>query len=140
MGQRSLCLWRPLICRLLAITRLWLPTLWFRTPILVGEVPSKVLLPDADGALAAFFEDQSGENRYCGAVLGPSAVFASVVNTKSNAGKLVEQWETVNDGLEPLRRYTSLMLAFDVCSARRRRLSSLFFFCPESFSSKFALG
>ena len=36
-----------------------------------------------------------------------------VVNTKSTAGKLIDQWEIVNDLLEPLRRYSSLVLVFD---------------------------
>ena len=36
-----------------------------------------------------------------------------VAHPKSNPLKLVEQWETVNDLLEPLRRYAALVLAFD---------------------------
>ena len=36
-----------------------------------------------------------------------------VAYPRSSAVKMVEQWETVNDVLEPLRRYAALVLAFD---------------------------
>ena len=36
-----------------------------------------------------------------------------VVNTKSTAVKLIENWETVNDLIEPLKRYASITLIFD---------------------------
>ena len=36
-----------------------------------------------------------------------------VTNTKSTVGKLEEKWETINDLIEPLRRMTTLILAFD---------------------------
>ena len=36
-----------------------------------------------------------------------------VVSTKSSVGKLTENWETVNDLLEPLRRYTAILSVFD---------------------------
>ena len=36
-----------------------------------------------------------------------------VTNTKSTVGKLEEKWETINDLIEPLRRLTTLILAFD---------------------------
>ena len=35
-----------------------------------------------------------------------------VTNTKSTMGKLEEKWETINDLIEPLRRLTTLILAF----------------------------
>ena len=37
-----------------------------------------------------------------------------VVNTKSTAVKLIENWETVNDLIEPLKRYSSITLIFDL--------------------------
>ena len=36
-----------------------------------------------------------------------------MVSTKSSVGKLTENWETVNDLLEPLRRYTAILSVFD---------------------------
>ena len=36
-----------------------------------------------------------------------------VVNTKSTVVKLIENWETINDLIEPLKRYASIILVFD---------------------------
>ena len=36
-----------------------------------------------------------------------------VVSTRSSVGKLIENWETVNDLLEPLRRYAGILSVFD---------------------------
>ena len=36
-----------------------------------------------------------------------------VVNTKSTVPKLLDQWDTVLDLLEPLRRYTAIVQVFD---------------------------
>ena len=36
-----------------------------------------------------------------------------VVNTKSTVVRLIENWETVNDLIEPLKRYGSIILIFD---------------------------
>ena len=36
-----------------------------------------------------------------------------VVSTRSSVGRLIENWETVNDLLEPLRRYAGILSVFD---------------------------
>jgi hypothetical protein len=36
-----------------------------------------------------------------------------VVNTKSSVAKLIENWKTVNDLIELLKRYASIALIFD---------------------------
>ena len=85
---------------------------------LAMHFPAKLLdmlrkSPRANWPLAAFSKINLEKSGSSESFMVQVQLSQGVVHTKSNGGKLIEQWETVNDILEPLRRYTSLMLVFD---------------------------